>query len=148
MSEEVGVTSEPLSVLNNLGAVGATAFFDPDAEDCQSLADTIQDAWINFIRHGSPQTQALGNWPTYEITDRSTMVLDHKPKLESNPFAASRQAWGDIPFDGLTPGISESNPTSYEGTRYVETALRMYVSKAIAASYSIADTLKTRLGSN
>ena len=84
----------------------------------------IQDAWINFILHGNPQTPALGDWPTYNTTNRSTMILDHEPRLEHNPFAANHHAWGDIPFDGLTPSIGDSNPTSYDGTRYVATALR------------------------
>lgn len=132
---------------NNLGASGASAFFDSDAVDCQPLADTIQDAWVNFIRHGSPQTQALGSWPTYDTANRSTMILDHEPKLESNPFAGNRRAWGDIPFDGLTPSIGESSPTSYDGTRYVETALRMYAAKASAASSAIVEALKKRLQS-
>jgi para-nitrobenzyl esterase len=53
---------------NNLRASGASAFIKPDAADYQPLADTIQDAWINFIRHGDPQTTKLGDWPIYDAT--------------------------------------------------------------------------------
>jgi para-nitrobenzyl esterase len=111
---------------NNLRASGASAFIEPDAADYQPLADTTQGAWINFIRHGDPQTTELGDWPTYDATSRPTMVFNPESGLEYDPFAASHQAWGDVPFDGLTPSIGYSNPGNHEGTRYIATALRMH----------------------
>jgi carboxylesterase type B len=85
---------------NNLGADGANDIIDPNANDYQPLADTIQDAWINFIRHGTPETRALEDWPTYNPTNRSTMILDFESRLEHNPFAANREAWGTSPSMG------------------------------------------------
>lgn len=49
------------------------------------------------------------------------MVFDHESGLEYDPFAANHHAWGDVLFDGLTPSIGDSNPGSYEGTRYIAT---------------------------
>ena len=45
----------------------------------------------------------------------------------------------------MTPSTGDSNPSSYEGTRYLTTALRMYGAKAMAISSTIARALTARL---
>jgi para-nitrobenzyl esterase len=82
----------------------------------EELAETMQDAWIAFTRTGNPSTQALGTWPMYDQDNRPTMMLDLDSRLVSDPYSEERTAWGDIPFDGLTPSLIETNPLSHPNT--------------------------------
>jgi hypothetical protein len=97
---------------------GEPALLDPtdNPTGYQRLAETMQDSWISFTRTGDPSTDALGVWPTYDEDDRHTMVFDLNSQLVADPYPAERIAWGDIPFDGLTPSLVRTNPLSHPDT--------------------------------
>jgi len=98
---------------------GADELLDPSDNRAgyEQLATTMQDAWIAFARTGEPGTDELGAWPMYDEAGRKTMMFDLQTHLASDPFAAERTVWGDIPFDGLTPSPIETNPLSHPDTK-------------------------------
>ncbi len=71
----------------------------------QSLADHMQDAWIQFAHTGNPNGPGLPAWPVYEPNDRATMLLDVESRLAADPAGEDREAWEGIAFDGETPAI-------------------------------------------
>jgi para-nitrobenzyl esterase len=77
-------------VFGTLDSKGADAFAGsgPAAE---SLATTIQDAWLAFARTGDP------GWPPYDVTDRPTMLLGEACELDMDPLPAERMAWDGLP---------------------------------------------------
>ena len=77
-------------VFGTLDSKGADAFAGsgPSAE---SLATTIQDAWLAFARTGDP------GWPAYDQTTRATMLLGEKPEVVDDPLSAERSAWDGLP---------------------------------------------------
>lgn len=95
------------------------ALLDP-SEDRQRYEEDsalIQDAWIAFARDGDPSTKALGPWPMYDAATRTTMVFgSDETSLVSDPNSVERTVWADIPFDGLTPPLLQSNPLTAEQT--------------------------------
>lgn len=95
------------------------ALLDPSANraEYEQLAAVMQDAWISFARDGDPSTDALGTWPMYDEAARRTMMFDIDSGLASDPFSVERTVWADIPFDGLTPPLRESNPLTARDTR-------------------------------
>ena len=51
---------------------------DPPTE----LMDQVQDAWIQFARHGDPNHDGLPQWPPYESSEQPTMVFNTKTRVE------------------------------------------------------------------
>ncbi len=56
-----------------------------DAQSFQTLVRAVQNAWIAFARHGNPQTPTMPQWPRWNDTQRSVMVLDNRLRLENAP---------------------------------------------------------------
>lgn len=81
----------------------------------QQVANTVQDAWIAFVRDGSPSTDSLV-WPAYNTDSRSTMLLDLTSSLVSDPFSVERTIWGDMPFDGVAPPVLFQTPLTHPGS--------------------------------
>ena len=85
---------------NNLDRSG-TELFLGEGPRPDMLAETIHDAWINFIRDGDPSTPALGDWPAYEPGSapgsapgsRLVMNLDDECGLLCDPEADERLIW-------------------------------------------------------
>lgn len=98
---------------------GEPALLDPstDRQAYEELAAQMQDAWIAFARTGDPSTEALGPWPMYDETTRSTMMFGLDSAVASDPFAVERTVWGDVPFDGMTPSLLETNPLTAPDTK-------------------------------
>ncbi|MEO3821382.1 carboxylesterase family protein [Plantactinospora sp. B24E8] len=65
-----------------------------------ALSVNIQDAWLAFAHTGDPSNSRTGRWSTYG-TKRRTMLLDHRPQLVEDPFAAERLAWKHFPDERL-----------------------------------------------
>ncbi|HEY1794819.1 MAG TPA: carboxylesterase/lipase family protein [Stellaceae bacterium] len=63
------------------------------APGAAELAAIMSDAWASFARTGSPQTAALPTWPTYDPTDRATMLFDTKCQVAQDPDHDARLAW-------------------------------------------------------
>ena len=71
--------------------------FAGSGSDADKLATGIQDAWLAFARSGDPSCESLGEWPRYNETQRSTMILDRVCKSEDAPFETERRAWDRVP---------------------------------------------------
>lgn len=61
-----------------------------------ALSDSMMDAWIRFIRTGSPVRVAATPWPSYETERRDTMIFDEQSALRNDPDAAVR-----LLYDGI-----------------------------------------------
>jgi para-nitrobenzyl esterase len=49
------------------------------------VSERVRDAWISFAETGSPNHPDIPDWPTYDETTRSTMVIDTHWKAVSGP---------------------------------------------------------------
>lgn len=106
-------------VFNTLAA--ADDFVADDAQN-QQLADQVQNLWVAFARGD------LRDWPRYDSTTRSTLMLDTGLAIQNDPYPQSRTAWGDEPaFNGLDPGLDRLTPLQYEGTNYYTPAVLIAV---------------------
>ncbi|MGD8193353.1 carboxylesterase/lipase family protein [Herbiconiux sp. P18] len=58
----------------------------------------MQARWLAFARTGSPDAAAepapLVPWPPYDADARSTLVIDRDDRIDHDPDAEIRQAWG------------------------------------------------------
>ena len=69
--------------------------------DATRMSETVQDAWIAFIRSGDPSTPALGAWPAYDAGERATMLLGAEPQVVERHRAAQMAVWeGRYPASG------------------------------------------------
>ena len=74
---------------DNLDQAGVSLFLGPGPTP-QALADTMHQAWSDFIKTGNP------GWPRYDLVTRATMIFDDTSELAQDPKAEERKAW-----DGL-----------------------------------------------
>ena len=64
----------------------------------QSLAATMHEAWVNFIKTGSPQHPNLPEWPVYEPSRRATMQFDAESRVVDDPHGDERRLWDGVQF--------------------------------------------------
>ena len=62
----------------------------PDAFD---VSDAMQSAWAAFARTGNPSCAQLGDWPSYDVTQRATMIIDGAPRVVDDPDGDRRVLW-------------------------------------------------------
>jgi para-nitrobenzyl esterase len=62
-----------------------------DGPDAGQLVDDLCDAWIAFARSGDPSHAGLPVWPSYDGTDRPTMVFDRPTRVEHDPERELRE---------------------------------------------------------
>ena len=67
------------------------------------LAQRMQQAWTAFAHGGTPEAADLPVWPRYDVMYRATMELGLTPRVQNDPLAAQRLAWGATPFDASAP---------------------------------------------
>ena len=65
-------------------------------ESAIAVGRALRSAWASFAATGDPSCAALGAWPEYDTTRRSTMVIDTTPRVVDDPLATERGWW-----DGL-----------------------------------------------
>jgi para-nitrobenzyl esterase len=66
--------------------------FISDPEQAMSLASLMQKAWADFARDGVPSL-GTSDWPSYNVSDRSTAILGRDVTVERDPNGQVRQAW-------------------------------------------------------
>ena len=76
-------------VFNNLDKPGVAAFIGK-GESPQALADTMHQAWTQFVKTGDP------GWPVYDLETRTTMRFDTESELVNDPDDGKRQAWAGL----------------------------------------------------
>ena len=60
------------------------------------LSERIQAAWLTFAHSGKPGHDGLGEWPAYDGSRRTTMILDADCRVEDAPLEAERNVWESI----------------------------------------------------
>src|SRR5579871_857090 len=81
----------------------AAAFFGAGAK-AASLSLAMMDAWTAFARTGRPVVSSGPEWPAYNETARPAMIFSaDAPRVESDPNAARRRAWSDVPESAIGP---------------------------------------------
>ncbi len=65
-------------------------------EEVKALAAKTSEAWIQFARTGNPSHKGLPNWPAYNTTNRTTMVLDKTCALVNDPSGEERKFWQSV----------------------------------------------------
>ena len=71
--------------------------FSGSGAAADALAASTMDAWIAFARSGDPSSQSLGRWPAYTASDRATMLLGERSRMERAPLEEERRAWDAVP---------------------------------------------------
>jgi para-nitrobenzyl esterase len=56
----------------------------------KAIGARMQDWWLTFARTGVPDTA----WPSYTESDRLTLIINTTDRVESDPHADRRLAWG------------------------------------------------------
>lgn len=83
----------------------------------RTLADQMQDAWLQFAKTGNPSHSGLPSWPRYDVSSRATMELGVDSHLSNDPLSGQRRAWDGVPFDNLKPsGLQVSAFLSENGS--------------------------------
>ena len=58
-----------------------------------SLSHSLMSRYLAFARTGNPNTPDAPDWPTYETTNRPTMLFDAETQVANAPLDASRRLW-------------------------------------------------------
>jgi len=97
------------------GTTSAASTFVADSQENRLLSDQVQDLWVTFASGGEPAAAGTA-WPRYDKDRRATLILDTDLRVEDDPYPATRQAWGELAFNGAEPGLDRLTPIQYEGT--------------------------------
>ncbi len=73
-----------------------------DGPDARKVSAAMSDAFLRFARTGDPSGGALGSWPRYDLTKRSTMIFDANSGVENDPRKAERELFAKAPY--IQPG--------------------------------------------
>ena len=63
----------------------------------RKLSETMQQYFVNFIRTGDPNGEAMPEWPANTGADNRLLVLDEDIRMETDPFAALYPVLDDEP---------------------------------------------------
>jgi len=72
----------------------SSQFFGHGSE-ADALAASVQDAWLAFAHTGTPSINGE-EWPAYDLTQRSTVLLGKVIETDSDPFGAEREVWTEV----------------------------------------------------
>jgi para-nitrobenzyl esterase len=75
--------------------------FTANRPECQSLADTMSEAWLAFAHRGIPAYHELPAWPAYTPDERATMIFDLPCRIEHDPYGEIRQIWSTLPLSAF-----------------------------------------------
>ncbi|WP_236683470.1 carboxylesterase/lipase family protein [Demequina aurantiaca] len=59
------------------------------------LSDAMSEAWVAFMRDGSPASASLPDWPEFTLNRRQTMMLDETPAMTADPRGELRAIWAE-----------------------------------------------------
>ena len=99
--------------MNAMSATQFPGFAELDAAN-RRLSEQVQDLWVSFAQGQTPTT-AETTWTQYDEDTRSTLIMDTDLRVESDPYPAARQAWGELSFNGAEPGLEGLTPFQYAG---------------------------------
>jgi para-nitrobenzyl esterase len=82
----------------------AMKFFNYDIPALEGNGPGVAEAsknmssyWTSFARDGHPQVKGLTSWPRYDLSHRSTMLIDVQCQVVSDPDSAIRKLWENLP---------------------------------------------------
>ncbi|MGA7157145.1 MAG: carboxylesterase family protein [Acidobacteriaceae bacterium] len=61
-----------------------------------ALAKQVHDAWVAFIKGGTPGAEGLPPWPEYTEEARETMVFDTVSRVEERPQESELRLWDGV----------------------------------------------------
>ena len=64
----------------------------------QALAVQMHDAWVAFIKGGSPAATGPPAWPQWNPSARLTMILNNTSHVEQQPFEPELRLWDGFAF--------------------------------------------------
>ena len=62
----------------------------------RKVAATMASTWIAFARTGNPNNDTIPHWPTYDASERPTLLLDIESRVENDLRGDARRLWQDI----------------------------------------------------
>jgi para-nitrobenzyl esterase len=65
--------------------------------EIQPLADKVSATWTTFARTGNPHVSSLPQWPAYDATNRSTMIMNNEWSMVNDPSREERLALQKLP---------------------------------------------------
>lgn len=83
-------------LFDNLALNNALSGTGPEA---QLLADQMSETYIAFARTGNPNNSKIPHWPAYDLTRRSTMVLNVTSKVVDDPRPGPRKLFGTVHYE-------------------------------------------------
>ena len=73
------------------------AAFTGGGPEAEELSAQMQEAWLAFARSGDPSHDAIGQWPTWAPTVRSTMVFGKETGVVDGPRNEELAVWSAHP---------------------------------------------------
>ena len=101
----------------------------------ETLADTVQEMWVNFARTGDPSTDAY-RWEPYDFDTRKTMVLGDEVYMESDIKADQRKELEPMLhhyFNGCYSQLSYNVPQVYRIAAVVMAVIILIAAAAFTA---------------
>ena len=77
------------------GMVGDTP---EDQKRARAMADAISESYIAFARNGDPNNKHVPRWPTFDLTNRSTMIFDDTVRVQNDPRGDERRYIEQVPY--------------------------------------------------
>jgi len=85
----------------------AIAAFTGGGPTAEALSMRMQSAWVSFARTGDPSHDGIGSWPTWDPSDRATMVFGPDTLVQHGPRDEELAVWERaVPL----PGAAISSP--------------------------------------
>lgn len=79
-------------------APGMCGASEADQAAAQPLATTMSETLIAYARTGNPNHKGLPYWPSYDLTERNTMIWDNTVRVEKDPRGAERRFAAGSPY--------------------------------------------------
>ncbi|WP_375291578.1 carboxylesterase/lipase family protein [Qipengyuania sp.] len=91
-------------IFDNVTKGSGPRMVGPPTSDTAALSNTMAETWLAFARSGNPNNAAIPNWHPYELSDRTTMIFDVPPHVESDPYREERQFMSQFPSTQTSNG--------------------------------------------
>lgn len=82
-------------VFDNLDRGGVDMLLGGIDDEVRAVARRTSQAWTTVASTGAPAHHDL-DWPTYDLDERLTCVLDRRTRVEADPEGAVRSAWTEL----------------------------------------------------
>jgi carboxylesterase type B len=80
-------------LFNNLSILSDCLGDEKDVAQAQSVANAVTDAWAAFAHTGIPSSADLPEWPEFCAERRSTMILNRRSEVVTDPDGHIRRLW-------------------------------------------------------